>query len=272
MEQYSHSIRMHWSRTTWQFFNAWNLVAREHLGQPQRVAARCRPCCSPTAAFPSPTDLSWAVDRSTAAQLASAFSGLGHEAFRAHPQLLQKPGAGAWLQALPSAALGRHVDSVLFRVMVRLPPSSPFWRCALPFFVRGCVISTETTFGPALVVATRGESFSMQQTLALTLQRANSREVLWRAGDVTSSTARWTKPHCLFLLPFDSRSESRCRAMLGLMSRLFASLAYVQALQPVAGLFFLLAGVWSVTVTPARVSLFLGLPRCFFQQALYVRL
>ena len=30
---------------------------------------------------------------------------------------------------------------------------------------------------------------------------------------------------------------------------------------------FLLAGVWLATVTPARVSLFLGPPCCFFQQS-----
>ena len=53
-----------------------------HHCQSQRVAAR-RPCCSPTAAFLRQQDLSRAVDRSTAAQLASAFSEPGHEAFRA---------------------------------------------------------------------------------------------------------------------------------------------------------------------------------------------
>ena len=30
---------------------------------------------------------------------------------------------------------------------------------------------------------------------------------------------------------------------------------------------FLLAGVWLATVTPARLSLFLGPPCCFFQQS-----
>ena len=75
--------------------------------------------------FPPPPslrqqDLSRAVDRNTAVQLASALSGPGHEAARAHLQLLQEPGAGAWLQALPCAALGLHVDSALFRIMVRL--------------------------------------------------------------------------------------------------------------------------------------------------------
>ena len=36
---------------------------------------------------------------------------------------------------------------------------------------------------------------------------------------------------------------------------------------------FLLAGVWLATVTPARVSLFLGPPCCFFQQSyIYVAL
>ena len=60
--------------------------------------------------------------------------------------------------------------------------------------------------------------------------------------------------------------------MLGLMSRLFAFLAHIQAVQPVAGPFFL-AGVWLATVTPARVSLFLGPPCCFFQQSyIYVAL
>ena len=75
--------------------------------------------------FPPPPslrqqDLSRAVDRNTAVQLASALSGPGHEAARAHLQLLQEPGAGAWLQALPCAALGLHVDSALFRIMVPL--------------------------------------------------------------------------------------------------------------------------------------------------------
>ena len=84
-----------------------SLLAADHVALPPPHSLRQR-------------DWSRAVDRSTAAQLASAFSGPGHEAFRAHLQLLQEPGAGAWLQALPSAALGLHVDSVLFRVMVRL--------------------------------------------------------------------------------------------------------------------------------------------------------
>ena len=47
-------------------------------------------------------------------------AGPGREAFRAHFQLLQQPGAGAWLHAPPSPALGLHVAGPLFKIMVRL--------------------------------------------------------------------------------------------------------------------------------------------------------
>lgn len=63
-------------------------------------------------------ELSRALDRAVVAQLAEAAP--GREAFRAHFQLLQQPGAGAWLHALPNPALGLHVVSPLYRIMVRL--------------------------------------------------------------------------------------------------------------------------------------------------------
>ena len=63
-------------------------------------------------------ELSRALDRVVVARLAAPAP--GREAFRAHLQLLQQEGAGAWLHALPSAALGLHVVTPLFRTMVRL--------------------------------------------------------------------------------------------------------------------------------------------------------
>ena len=49
-----------------------------------------------------------------------AAPGPGREAYRAHFQLLQQEGAGAWLHAFPNDALGLHVVTPLFRTMVRL--------------------------------------------------------------------------------------------------------------------------------------------------------
>ncbi|CAE7275446.1 unnamed protein product [Symbiodinium sp. KB8] len=62
--------------------------------------------------------LSQALDRALLAQLGAPAP--GHEAYRAHLQLLQQPHAGAWLHAPPSEALGLHVEAGLFRVMVRM--------------------------------------------------------------------------------------------------------------------------------------------------------
>ena len=62
--------------------------------------------------------LSKALDRVVVTQLAAPAA--GKEAYRAHFQLLQQPGAGAWLHAVPSPALGLHVVTPLFRIMVRL--------------------------------------------------------------------------------------------------------------------------------------------------------
>ena len=39
----------------------------------------------------------------------------GRREDRAHLQLLQQPGAAAWLAARPSEALGLHIDAPLFR-------------------------------------------------------------------------------------------------------------------------------------------------------------
>ena len=44
----------------------------------------------------------------------------GAESFRAHLQLLQSSGAGAWLHAPPSEALGLRIVSPLFKVLVRM--------------------------------------------------------------------------------------------------------------------------------------------------------
>ena len=63
-------------------------------------------------------ELSRALDRVVIAQLAAP--GPGREAYRAHFQLLQQEGAGAWLHAVPNDALGLHVVTPLFRTMVRL--------------------------------------------------------------------------------------------------------------------------------------------------------
>ena len=97
------------------------------------LAADHIPCPPPPALRQQ--DLSRAVDRGTAAQLAS----IGHEAARAYFQLLQEPGAGAWLQALPCVAAGLNVHSPLFRIVVRLrlrlpvqPSDEPLpllWQC-----------------------------------------------------------------------------------------------------------------------------------------------
>ena len=63
-------------------------------------------------------ELSRALDRVVVAQLGAP--GQEREAYRAHFQLLQQEGAGAWLHAVPNSALGLHVVTPLFRTMVRL--------------------------------------------------------------------------------------------------------------------------------------------------------
>ena len=77
--------------------------------------------------------LSQALDRATVEHLARPAP--GREAFRAHLKLLQQPGAGAWLHAPPSEALGLHVASSLFIVMVqmrlRLPVGDQDMPCPL---------------------------------------------------------------------------------------------------------------------------------------------
>ena len=67
---------------------------------------------------PRQQELSRALDRVVIAQLAAP--GPGREAYRAHFQLLQQEGAGAWPHAFPNDALGLHVVTPLFRTMVRL--------------------------------------------------------------------------------------------------------------------------------------------------------
>ena len=62
--------------------------------------------------------LSAALDKGVAAALAAPAA--GREAFRAHFQLLQEPGAGAWPHAPPSEALVLHVTGPLFKLMVRM--------------------------------------------------------------------------------------------------------------------------------------------------------
>ncbi|CAE7509804.1 unnamed protein product [Symbiodinium sp. CCMP2592] len=63
-------------------------------------------------------ELSQALDRAVASRLLTPSP--GREANRAHFRLLELPGAGAWLHAPPSEALGLHVEPRLFRTMVQL--------------------------------------------------------------------------------------------------------------------------------------------------------
>ena len=57
-----------------------------------------------------------------------AVVGPGRESFRAHLQLLQQPGAGAWLHAPPAENLSLHVAPALFR-RLRLPVSEEDIAC-----------------------------------------------------------------------------------------------------------------------------------------------
>ena len=61
--------------------------------------------------------LSAALDKSRLNQLLCSSAG---EAARAHLNLVQQPGAGAWLHAVPSEALGLHIQPHLFRVLLRM--------------------------------------------------------------------------------------------------------------------------------------------------------
>ena len=61
--------------------------------------------------------LSAALDKVQLVQLQVSAEG---ESERAHLQLLQQPGAGAWLLARPSKALGLHLDAAFFRVLLRM--------------------------------------------------------------------------------------------------------------------------------------------------------
>lgn len=62
-------------------------------------------------------DLSATVDKAQQAHLIAATTG---EAAKGHLQLVQQPGAGAWLTALPADNLGLHINTHLFRVLLRL--------------------------------------------------------------------------------------------------------------------------------------------------------
>jgi hypothetical protein len=77
-------------------------------------------------------ELSSALDRATLRRLVDDAASLSH---KAHLQLVQQPGAGAWLQAPPSPALGLHVEPRLYRVMLqqrlRLPVLDTEAPCAL---------------------------------------------------------------------------------------------------------------------------------------------
>ena len=66
---------------------------------------------------PRQQTLSAALDKAQLAQLQVSAEG---ESERAHLQLLQQPGAGAWLLARPSKALGLHLDAAFFRVLLRM--------------------------------------------------------------------------------------------------------------------------------------------------------
>ena len=69
--------------------------------------------------------------------------GPGQEAYRAHLQMLQQPGAGAWLRAPPAENLGLHVAPALFRLMVclrlRLPVASEDVACPLCDGIADCM-------------------------------------------------------------------------------------------------------------------------------------
>ena len=62
--------------------------------------------------------LSQALDRAAVQQLLTP--GPNREAFRANLQLQRQPRAGAWLQAVPSEALGLSLAPDIFRVLVKL--------------------------------------------------------------------------------------------------------------------------------------------------------
>ena len=78
---------------------------------------------------PRQQDLSASLDSPAGPALSVSASG---EAERAHLQLLQQPGAGAWLSACPSEALGLHLEApFLLRMRLRLPVASTDGFCPL---------------------------------------------------------------------------------------------------------------------------------------------
>jgi hypothetical protein len=119
--------------------------------------------------------------------------------------------------------------------LVALVNLSPFWRngCNKPWF--WLFAAGERSSGPS---KSWGRYFS-NNFFGIALVCLSLRPICWMlpALSLPPQPAELS-PRCLFLLPFDSQSESRWRAILGLMSRLFAFLAHVQAVQPVAGPFF----------------------------------
>lgn len=88
---------------------------------------------SPLPSTLSQQKLSRALDAAAVDELSAPRP--GQEAYRAHLQLLQQPGAGAWLHAPPAENLGLHVAPALFRIMVclrlRLPVASEDMACPL---------------------------------------------------------------------------------------------------------------------------------------------
>ena len=77
-------------------------------------------------------DFSACLDKAQLAQLMVSADG---EASRAHLQLLQQPGSGAWLSARPCEALGLRLEPQFFRTLLRLrlrlPIASAGGYCAL---------------------------------------------------------------------------------------------------------------------------------------------
>ena len=82
-----------------------NVSPHDHLSVPVHPHTRQR-------------QLSQALDRAVVSRMLTPEP--GRVAARAHLKLLELPGAGAWLHAPPSEALGLHVEPRLFRTMVQL--------------------------------------------------------------------------------------------------------------------------------------------------------
>ena len=84
---------------------------------------------------PRQQDLSACLDKAQLAQLSVSASG---EAERAHLQLLQQPGAGAWLSACPSEALGLHLEALSGSSPHAAPAPCRKHRGLLPTVRRNC--------------------------------------------------------------------------------------------------------------------------------------